>query len=349
VSCTQAPTLTGSPVKTALSLPVSSYQYNSPTGQSDQVVTLGRVLFYDTHLSANNSMACGSCHKQSIAFSDNVAISTGFQGFPGMRNTPPIQDVGTRDTVSPPSLFWDGRQKFLINMVLKPITSHIEMGMSDHNALVANVQAMPYYASLFQNAFGSSTVTLNGIAAAISAFAGSIVSNNTKFDLINFGQENFSPSEAQGFNLFFGKYNCNSCHQTQTITGGYQHGGGSPSDQGFINIGLDLNYADNGRGLITGNPADNGKFKIPNLRNVMLTAPYMHDGRFATLNDVLEHYSHGIVNHPNLDPRLRDAKGNTIQMNIPEQDKISIIAFLGTLTDNIMTTDPKFSNPFITQ
>ncbi len=349
VSCTQEPTLTGSPVSTTLNLPATSYTYNSPTGQSDDVVSLGRVLFYDTHLSANNSISCGSCHKQSLAFSDNTPVSKGFQGVMGTRNTPPIQDIGTMNTFSPPSLFWDGRQKFLINMVLKPIANHVEMGMSDPNALVSNVQAMPYYSALFTKAYGSSTIDVNGIARAISAFAGSIMSTNTKFDQVSCGQGTFTALEAQGRDLFFNKFNCNGCHQTQTVVGGYQQGGGSVTDPGFINIGLDLNYTDNGRALITGNSDDNGKFKIPNLRNVTLTAPYMHDGRFATLDAVLEHYSHGIANHPNLDSRLKGTNGLAVQMNISDQEKTAIIAFLGTLTDNTVVTDPKFSNPFITQ
>jgi cytochrome c peroxidase len=130
------------------------------------------------------------------------------------------------------------------------------------------------------------------------------------------------------------------------VLNGYQRGGGTTP--GFINIGLDLNYADNGVGALNGNAADNGKFKIPNLRNVALTAPYMHDGRFATLDAVLEHYSHNIMNHPNLDSRLKD--GNQAkQMNISDNDKTAIIAFLNTLTDYTMITDPKFSSPFITK
>jgi cytochrome c peroxidase len=223
--------------------------------------------------------------------------------------------------------------------------NHAEMGVTDLNSIVTNVKSMPYYSNLYLSAFGTTDININNTATALSSFVGSITSQNTRFDLFNTGINSLSALELQGQTLFFNKYNCNSCHQTQVLNG-YQRGGGTTP--GFINIGLDLNYADNGVGALNGNAADNGKFKIPNLRNVALTAPYMHDGRFATLDAVLEHYSHNIMNHPNLDSRLKD--GNQAkQMNISDNDKTAIIAFLNTLTDYTMITDPKFSSPFITK
>jgi cytochrome c peroxidase len=230
-------------------------------------------------------------------------------------------------------------------MVLKPIVSHVEMGMSDGNAMVDHIKNLPYYPDLFQKAYGTTTVDVTKISQALSFFVMSIHSTTSKFDQSQVGQATLSGIEMQGKSLFFNKYNCNVCHQTDFSS---PIGYGLPTGENvrFVNIGLDLNYADNGRADFTNNPADVGKFKIPNLRNVALTAPYMHDGRFATLDQVLEHYSHGMVNHPNLDIKLKDANGNAMQMNISDQEKTAIIAFLNTLTDYAMITDPKFSDPF---
>jgi cytochrome c peroxidase len=199
---------------------------------------------------------------------------------------------------------------------------------------------LPYYAELFNDAYGSTDVDIDKISTALASFTGSIVSQNTRFDKFRMGVATLSGLELQGKNLFFTKYNCNSCHQSEFLNG-YEIGGG------FVNIGLNADYIDNGLGTISGSTADNGKFKIPNLRNIALTAPYMHDGRFETLDEVLDHYSHGIANHPNLDGRLKSPNNNApMLMNIPEQEKGAIIAFLNTLTDYAMITDPKFSSPF---
>ena len=321
-----------------LDLPAVPYHYDMGIS-TDEIITLGRVLFYDKHLSVNNSISCGSCHKQAAAFSDISASSTGFESRITSRNTPPIQNLGFGAFSMPPSLFWDGREKFLLNMVLKPILNHVEMGMNDMEAIVTRVKALPYYKDLFVSAFGSDEVTINKIANALSSFTGSISSVNTKFDMSRFGQTTLNGLEAYGKSLFFSKYDCSSCHQEE-FTNPYQVGGG------FVNIGLDVNYKDNGVGALTGNPADNGKFKIPDLRNVALTAPYMHDGRFATLDQVLEHYSHGIADHPNLDQRLRAASGSPKRMNITAEEKTALIAFLNTLTDFRSVTDVRFSDPF---
>ena len=340
LSCKEDAT-TLSPTKVYLDLPETPYQY---MGGSSDLATLGRVLFYDTRLSVNNAISCGTCHKQGLAFSDNVSFSRGFENRLTLRNSLPIQNLGGGIFTFglPPSLFWDGREKFLQSMVLKPIVNHVEMGMNNMSDIAQRVRSIPYYPELFNKAFGSTEITSTLIASALAAFTGSIMSNNTRFDRAQSHQASLNGLEAQGKDLFFNKYNCNSCHQSQMLNG-YEQGGG------FINIGLDMNYSDNGLGALNHNPADNGKFKIPNLRNITLTAPYMHDGRFTTLNQVLDHYSHNIQNHPNLDSRLKDSNNQAMKMNISNQEKTAIIAFLGTLTDYTMITDPKFSNPFKTK
>ena len=339
--------LTPQPV--SLELPATPYDYSTfinggniiSTGVDNDIATLGRVLFYDTHLSINNSISCGSCHKQAIAFSDNVKFSAGFQNHPTLRNTLPIQNVTNQGMFgfSNPSLFWDGRSTFLPTMVLLPVTNHVEMGMSNVNAIVEKVKSLSYYDQLFVKAFGSSDINVQNVATALSSFVSSIFSGNTRFDRFNNNLVQLSGIENQGKDLFFNKYNCNSCHQTQQLNG-YETGGR------FVNIGLEADYIDEGHQNVTNLPEDNGKFKIPNLRNITLTGPYMHDGRFSTLGQVLDHYSHGIANSPALDPRLRDASGQPMRMNISEQEKTALIAFMNTMTDFSMITDIKYSNPF---
>ncbi len=324
-----------------LDLPAKAYDYSIDTNfiLNNKVVTLGRVLFYDAHLSVNNAISCASCHKQTLAFSDNSASSLGYQNVSTRRNAPPIQNIQSNNI----SLFWDGREKFPL-MVLMPAISHVEMGMSDMNAIATKVANLPYYKQLFDDA--NMTISVSSITSALTEFVQSIFSNNSRFDKFLKGELTLTALEDQGRKLFFDKYNCNGCHQTTVLTGGYQQGGGNTTDPGFINIGLDVSYADNGQGEITKRIEDNGKFKIPNLHNVALTAPYMHDGRFKTLDDVLNHYSQGIQNHPNLDPRLLDSNKQPLRMNISSQEKSAIIAFLNTMTDYELISDPKFSNPF---
>jgi cytochrome c peroxidase len=359
-----------------LDLPALPYSYNvmtDPNMVNDHIPTLGRVLFYDRQLSVNNSVSCSSCHKQSLAFADNVAFSTGFDNRLTLRNSMPIQNLLAQNFVfldpgfSQPELssssnffagtsaglFWDGREGILQTMVLKPIGNHVEMGISDMNVLNQKLSSIPYYRDLFTKAFDSPEVTTEKIGKALSSFLLSITSRNTKADhsmvnimiddRINKTDESIphgelSAIEGRGMNLFMTVYDCNACHQVQNPHGYIMAGT-------FANIGLDAQYADNGLQNVTKRTSDAGKFKIPSLRNVALTAPYMHDGRFETLHDVLDHYSEGIANHPNLDKRLKK-DGQPMRLQIPQQDKEAIIAFLHTLTDHEMISDPKFSNPF---
>ena len=336
----------------SLQLPSIPYSYGFTnnggfdvfTGVDDNIATLGRVLFYDQNLSLNNSISCGTCHKQAIAFSDNVAFSKGFQNHQTLRNTLAIQNISNTINNSffaiEPKLFWDGRANFLNTMVLMPIVNHVEMGMGQADDIVARVNQQAYYPELFNKAFGSPEADIDKIASALSSFVSSITSGSTKFDLANNSIVALNGLEEEGRLLFFNKYNCNSCHQTGQLNG-YEMGGG------LVNIGLETNYSDKGLEGVTNDPADNGKFKIPNLRNIALTAPYMHDGRFRSLDEVLDHYSRGIKDHPSLDARLRNGvTGQPMILNISDHEKSAIIAFLNALTDYSMITDVRFSNPF---
>ena len=338
----------------SLVLPATAYSYfpnNNPSGVNmgtlnpnfnldpNQVATLGRVLFYDGHLSVNNAISCGSCHKQALAFADNVPFSSGFEARPTKRNSIAITNVSQNN-----SFFWDGRENNIANLAMRPLSNHVEMGMEDANALAQKLAALPYYSQLFTNAFGDQQVTSDRISVAIGVFMQAITSNNSRLDQFSNGNTAaLTAQEIQGKFLFDTKYPCGSCHNNGGGgSGGYSGGGGTS----FLDIGLDASYTDIGRGTITSQATDNGTFKVPNLRNVALTAPYMHDGRYKTLSDVLDHYNSGIICSPNLDTRLMDAPGHAMKMNISDQEKTAIIAFLCTLTDYQMVTDPKFSNPF---
>jgi len=330
-----------------LDLPPVAPDYNM--GGNNDLPQLGRVLFYDKLLSINNSVACASCHKRAFGFADNVAFSRGFENVVTKRNSMPIQNLSAFSEffiadenrfIQSSILFWDGRESSLNTMVMRPILNHIEMGMSDMATLSRKIAAMPYYQPLFAKAFGSSEVSPERIANALASFSQSIRSTETRFDrMMNRGESNLlSANELRGLQLFFTEYDCNSCHQVVTPNGYATMGGG------FADIGLD--NQDVGRGGFTRKVTDEGKFKIPSLRNVELTAPYMHDGRFQTLDEVLDHYSVDIQDTPNLDARLTNKDGTPKRMNIPENDKRAIIAFLKTLTDYKVVTDSKFASPF---
>lgn len=228
--------------------------------------------------------------------------------------------------------------------------NHIEMGIHDMDALAQKLNAIPEYKPLFQNAFGEQTVTAERISQGLSAFLLSIRSNQSKFDRAmmfrnnattfdikpsnsftsNAPIVNLSAQEELGRQLFFNKFNCNTCHDAN----------------GFANIGLDASPKDMGLMETTQAEQHRGQFKIPSLRNVELTGPYMHDGRFKTLEEVIEHYSRGIKNSPNLDNRLKGVDGRPLQMNMSAGEVKAIAAFLTTLTDYQMISDPRFSNPF---
>jgi cytochrome c peroxidase len=323
------------PGTTALDLPETPYSYDG--GSNSHVATLGRVLFYDQNLSINNSISCATCHKQVLGFADNAPLSKGFENRLTSRNSMPIQNLGSAFGFTP--LFWDGRENNLHQMVLKPIVNHVEMGINDLDKLSLKLQSIPYYQDLFQNAYGSPEVTGQRLSESLATFLLNIRSNNTKFDRNNMGTEELSAIELRGKELFFDTYDCNNCHVVQNPSGYIEAGT-------FANIGLEEVYSDPGLATVTKNSFDEGKFKIPSLRNVTLTAPYMHDGRFETLEEVLDFYSEDISTNDNLDFRLRDQHGAPMKFNIPESDKQAMIAFLNTLTDASMISDPRFSNPF---
>ena len=369
ISCQKKETITPGPapedpVASVLNLPATPFNYASQTlpaylltppvqGQvntpvnnpvTDWGATLGRVLFYDKNLSVNTTISCASCHQQVNAFSDPVALSKGFNGGLTGRNSMTLINAKYYPNGR---FFWDQRAATLEEQVLMPIQDHVEMGMT-LVALEQKLQALPYYPVLFNRAFGSTTVTSNRVSLALSQFIRSIISYQSKYDA---GRQafppgpppppnsifpNFTAQENRGKELFLGPQGgCAPCHGSETFT--------SPLEK---NNGIDAVTIDRGFGAVTNNPAQDGLFKAGSLRNVELTAPYMHDGRFNTLEEVVEHYNSGVRNHPNLSPQLRLPNGNPRLLNLNNQDKAALVAFLKTLTDHVILTDVKFSNPF---
>jgi cytochrome c peroxidase len=306
---------------------------------TDEGATLGRVLFYDTRLSINNSISCASCHQQSAAFADPVQFSKGFGGKVTPRNSMAIVNSALNS-----NLFWDSRAKSVSHLALQPVQNHIEMGMESMLVLEKKLAASSYYPELFGKAYNSKSIKAERIADALAQFVCSIASKDSKFDQgFSSGFSNFNALEKMGMEIFNGdKAKCGSCHSganfaaaDDPITGGEYS---APEVAGTAVIGLDLQARDKGK--------DNGSFRIPSLRNIALTGPYMHDGRFKTLDEVIEHYSGGIQNHPQLDKKLRDRDGRPLRMNFNALEKKALVAFLNTLTDEKMIKDERFSDPF---
>lgn len=296
---------------------------------SDSGANLGRVLFYDKRLSRNERTSCASCHIQELAFADPFRFSRGFERKRTGRNSMSLANVAY---YSNGRFFWDERGATLEEMVLMPIQDEIEMGMALED-LVQRLEQDAAYRWLFWRAYGDPEVTVDRLAFALAQFLRSMVSFNSKFDqglaragAVELDFPNFSELENLGKRVFLGtehqdrEASCASCHMRDTRTEAqarrWRMEGGQLTQRAMpvlfqgsaaTNNGLDfgLEREDDGRGAITQDAADFGTFKVPSLRNVNLTGPYMHDGRFTSLTQVIEHYSSGIRPHPNLDPRLR--------------------------------------------
>lgn len=303
-------------------------------------VQLGRMLFYEKMLSGDNSMACASCHNQRNAFADTARLSTGIDGLFGHRQAMAIFNMAWNDN----EFFWDGRAHLLRDQALKPIQDVLEMHETLPNA-IAELQQSGRYKAQFIRAFGDDQITEERLALALEAFMHTIVSNRSKYDRYLTGQVQLSESEERGRQLFFAEYNpffpelsgadCAHCHS-----------GSNFEDDSYKNNGLDSDaqMSDIGREAVTGNPAEKGHFKVPSLRNVALTFPYMHDGRFRTLEEVVDHYNSGIVLSATVDPAIANTHGTGLMLTA--QDKKDLVAFLKTLTDYNLIHDPRYSSPF---
>ena len=339
-----APTPTRLVIDTPASFPKLQEPADNPT--TVQGVELGRMLFYEKRLSADNTMSCSTCHKQELAFTDGRAVSPGIKGISGSRST-----MSLANSAWFRAFMWDGAASTLEEQAHMPITNPLEMG-SKMEEVVSRLQNTAEYPQKFKLAFGSATITAGNIAKAIAQFERTLVSNKSKFDtyLETNNVDVFTSQERKGFRLFIthptpGRErgaNCGDCHGT----------GGNLDFKlkTFHNNGLDAIFKDPGRGGMTGNSTDMGLFKVPSLRNIALTAPYMHDGRFGTLREVLEHYNEHVQASSTLSPDMDISNNEPFsgddRLGLTPQEIEALLAFLNTLTDQSFVTDPRFSDPF---
>ncbi len=286
-------------------------------------IELGRALFYDPILSIDNTISCTSCHSQFTAFTHvDHPLSHGIEGKMGTRNSPALINLAWH------SLYmWDGAINHLDMQSLAPITHPDEMG-STLEGVMRKLQKSPVYRKLFYKAYGDSTITGQYTLQALSQFMLTLVSSNSKYDSVMAKKAKFTLQEENGYKLF--QKNCSSCH-TEPLFSDYQ----------FKNNGLPVDplLKDYGRMKLTKNPQDSLKFKVPTLRNIEFSYPYMHDGRFKRLSDVLTHYAMGIQHSNTLAPELQ----KPVVLNSVEREEL--IAFLKTLTDKTFLFNPKFSYP----
>jgi cytochrome c peroxidase len=309
--------------KMSATFPVPELPRDNPL--TAERVTLGKALFFEKRLSINNAQSCADCHLPDKAFSDGRRMARGAEGEFGTRNAMPLFNLAWKK-----DFFWDGRAKSLREQVLQPIQNPIEMHETLTN-LCDKLRATDKtdYAGMFTAAFGSPEITAEKIALALENYLLTLTSFDAKFDRVLRGEEKFTAEEQRGFELFSTEYDprrgqfgadCFHCH-----------GGPLFQSQSFANNGSDGAFKDIGREKVTGKASDRGKFAVPSLRNIALTAPYMHDGRFRTLEDVIEHYSTGVVRSATLDPNLAKHPDSGVPLNA--DDKRALVAFLKTLTD----------------
>lgn len=314
------------------------------------MATLGRVLFYDKALSSTGEVSCASCHKQELAFSDNKVASEGVDG-QTERNSLALGSVASFAAYYGVDLFgtfgvpfmWDNRFGTAREQAHAAFTSEVEMGLTI-DELVSTVENLEYYQPLFRRAFHNTQVTEERIMSAVAEFVDGLGTFDSKFDRaaekstngldMNVNFSDFTAAENRGKEIYL--TSCAGCHSSVF---------GRPV-MNAANNGLDMQYEDEGIGGFTQLTSDQYTFKIPTLRNVAQSAPYMHDGRFATLEDVVDFYSDNIADHPKLHELLRDENGQPKRLNLSDSDKAALVAFLETLTDVDYLQEVRYSDPF---
>lgn len=296
--------------------------YNNPV--TEKGIKLGKKIFFDPILSIDGTISCGSCHNQALAFADIPlhTVSVGIDGLIGTRNAPALANLAFMK-----EFFWDGGVTHLDFVPINAIESPVEMG-EDISAVIAKFKNHPEYPALFQEAFNTTELNTALVMDALAQFMVMMISNQSKYDNYLKGETILSPEELEGLNLFEQK--CENCHSGILFT-----------NQAYHNNGIDTVFADSGRALISANPIDIGKFRVPSLRNVAITGPYMHNARFSTLEEVLDHYATGIRSSNSLDPTFTQGNGD-LGIPLTEDEKKAIIAFLKTLTDYKFVNNPIF-------
>lgn len=300
--------------------PVYDFSKNPLTEEGFQ---LGRNLFYDPIISRDNTISCASCHLQQTGFTHvDHDLSHGIEGRIGTRNTMTLMNLAWSKT-----FMWDGGVNHLDVQFIHPITSEVEMDETMEN-VVSKLQESPKYQELYKKAFGTNKITGQLTLKALSQFVVMLTTSNSKYDKVLRKEEMFTEMEQKGYDLF--KQHCASCHKEPLFT-----------NDSFENNGLavDSTLNDFGRMRITQDKKDKQKFKVPTLRNAQFTFPYMHDGRFKTLNDVIKHYNSDLENSPTLAKQLQKP------MNLSDNDRTDLVVFLKTLTDKEFLFNPRFSFP----
>jgi len=304
-------------------------------------VALGRRLFYEKQLSGDNTISCAACHSPSNAFSDPNQYSEGIDGILGTRNSMALINVGWNDF-----FFWDGRAKTLEEQILIPVEDPIEMH-DNWASVMSTISTDLTYKNMFFEAFQTTDIDSTHAAKAIAQFIRTMISGSSKYDVMYKAENNLlltvseqniystvTPQETAGYDLFksLNGADCFHCHNGPLV-----------QVQKFSNNGLDAIFTDNGRGAITENLNDMGKFKVPTLRNIEYSGPYMHDGRFETLDEVIEHYSSGVQISSTIDPLIEFASQGGVQLDAFEKDLVK--KFLLTLTDETFINNPDFQEP----
>ncbi|MFT4759162.1 MAG: cytochrome c peroxidase [Paraglaciecola sp.] len=305
-----------------------------------QGVQLGKMLFFEKLMSKDGTQACADCHRQPDGFSDSTRFSIGIEGLPGKRQAMPIFNMAYHSN----EFFWDGRAELLRDQSLMPIQDPLEMNETLEN-VIAKLANEKMYRNQFTRVFGSEEITSVKMSLAMEQFMLSIVSYDSKYDQYLAGAAELTESEARGLALFETEYNpffpefsgadCAHCH-----------GGANFENDQYMNNGLDTdaNFMDMGRENATEAAADRAKFKVPTLRNIAVTAPYMHDGRFQTLEEVVDHYNEGIQESSTVDPAILNTKDSGLFLT--DADKVDLVNFLKTLTDETFLGNEEYRSPF---
>lgn len=316
LSCTVEPDITEEEAGNAVITLVVPKGFPYPVIPADNLPTqnridLGKKLFFDPVLSRDSTVSCGSCHHPELYFTDGLALSLGIDSNHALRNAPSLINVAYQ-----PYMFWDGGVPTMEQQVLAPISNPLEMDF-DVNAVVERLKKQPDYIAMFEKAY-SQEPTVFALTRAIANYERTLFSGRSAFDEYQYygNTTALSASALNGKNIFFGeKGECFHCHNEYNFT-----------DNSFKNNGLYLEYSDSGRARITLQPGDVGKFKVPSLRNVAMTAPYMHDGSLGTLSAVIDHYNSGGKPHPNKSGLIKP-------LNLTEEEKQDLLNFLLSLTD----------------
>ena len=272
---------------------------------------LGRLLYFDSRLSADGTVSCATCHNPKFAFTDGAAVSTGIRGQKGNRSAPTV--INRAYSLAQ---FWDGRARTLEEQAKGPMENPIEMG-NTHVGIVDNLKKIQGYRALFAKVFGTEDFSIDHVAMAITTFERTVMSGNSAYDRYKSGQRNaMTAAQVRGMDVFFNKAKCDACHEGVNFTSNMYAN---------LGVGADKFAPDVGRFAVTNDPKDWGTFKTPTLREVAHTAPYMHDGSLRTLEDVVQYYDKGGTPNKNLDPKIKP-------LHLTDQDKNDVVAFLNALS-----------------